>query len=106
MATASSLAAIFTAGLIPSAARFTACLSCGSAGHPASPAPLQAPQLPSAPFTASGASAGSGAGGFSPFLVGVLFLTLGAAPRRWTRRRMASALGWPAPYIALSVSPD
>jgi DNA polymerase-3 subunit gamma/tau len=105
MATASSLAATFTAGLVRSAAPRTACLSCGSA-HPASPAPLQAPELPSAPFTGSGTSAGSGAGGFSLFLVGVLFLTLGAAPRRWTRRRMASALGWPAPYIALSVSPD
>ncbi|MGZ4304969.1 MAG: hypothetical protein ACXVSL_08880 [Solirubrobacteraceae bacterium] len=106
MATASSLAATFTAGLVLNTAPRTGCPSCGSAGHPSTPAPVQAPQLPSAPFTGSGASAGSGAGGFSLFLIGVLFLTLGAAPRRWTRRRMASALGWPAPYIALSVSPD
>jgi hypothetical protein len=102
VATASSLAATFAAGLAPR----TGCPSCGSAGHSSSPAPVQAPQLPSALFTGAAASAGSGAGGFSLFLVGVLFLTLGAVPRRWTRRRMASASGWPAPYIALSVSPD
>ena len=106
VATASSLAATFTASLVRSTAPRTGCPSCGSAGHPSSPAPVQAPQLPSALFTGAAASAGSGAGGFSLFLVGVLFLTLGAVPRRWTRRRMASASGWPAPYIALSVSPD
>jgi hypothetical protein len=102
MATASSLTATFTAGLV----RSTACANCGSTDHPTSPAPVQDPQLPSALFTGAAASAGSGAGGFSLFLVGVLFLTMGAVPRRWTRRRMASASGWPAPYIALSVSPD
>jgi hypothetical protein len=106
MATASSLAASFAAGLVRSASPRTGCPSCSSAGHPSSPAPVQAPQLPSAPFTGAGASGGSGAGGFSLFLFGALFLTLGAAPRRWTRRRMASVSGWPAPYIALSVSPD
>jgi hypothetical protein len=106
MATAASLAATFIAGLIRTTAPRTGCPSCGSAGRPSSPAPVQAPQLPAAPFTSSGASAGTGAGGFSLFLVGVLFLTLGAVPRRWTRRRVPSALAWPAPYIALSVSPD
>jgi hypothetical protein len=104
--TASSVAATFTAGLVRTGAPRTGCPSCGSAGHPVSPAPVQAPQLPSAPFTGSGASAGSGAGGFSLFLFGVLFLTLGAAPRRWMRQRTDTATGWPAPYIALSVSPD
>jgi hypothetical protein len=106
MATASSLTATFTAGLVRSTATRTACAGCGSTGHPTSPAPVQDPQLPSALFTGAAASAGSGAGGVSLFLVGVLFLTLGAVPRRWTRRRMASASGWPAPYVALSVSPD
>jgi hypothetical protein len=39
-------------------------------------------------------------------LFGVLFLTLGVVPAWWLRRRDGLVSGWPAPFIALSVSPD
>jgi hypothetical protein len=101
----SSLAASFAAGLARGAAPRGVCSGCGLAGDPSRGA-VRVPVLPSVLFGGVGASAASGAGGVSVFFVGVLFLTLGAVPRRWTRRRLVSALGCPAPYIALSVSPD
>jgi hypothetical protein len=101
---ASSVA--LTGGFVSITAPRTACPSCGLAGRPSPSAPVQAPPPPFSPFTGGAASAASGSGGFSLFLFGVLFPTLGAALPRWTRRRTESVSGWPAPFIALSVSPD
>jgi hypothetical protein len=105
---ASVVSALMTAtGSLAGHAPRVACGShCRTAPHSPSPASVQPPQVPATPFAGTGASAGAGLGGLSLFLFGVLFVTLGVALPRWVRRRDGLVSGWPAPFIALSVSPD
>ena len=66
-----------------------------------------APQAPAAPAPASGAAAGAGSsGGHFFFTFGILFLAAGLLLPGLLRRRREHTLGRPAPFLALSVSPD
>ena len=83
----------------------------GGSRAPAGSAPIApdgpAPQAPGAPAGASGAAAGAGsAGGHFFFSFGILFLAAGLLLPGLLRRRREYTLGRPAPFLALSVSPD
>ena len=66
-----------------------------------------APQAPAAPAGASGAAAGAGSsGGHFFFAFGILFLAAGLLLPGLLRRLREHTLGRPAPFLALSVSPD
>ena len=74
---------------------------------PSTPAPSAPTQAPSAPAGASGAAAGSGSsGGHFFFTFGILFLAAGLLLPGLLRRQREHTLGRPAPFLALSVSPD
>jgi hypothetical protein len=76
----------------------------GGSHAPAAP-DSPAPQAPAAPAGASGAGAGSSGGHFF-FTFGILFLAAGLLLPGLLRRRREHTLGRPAPFLALSVSPD
>ena len=83
----------------------------GGSHTPAASAPVApdgpAPQAPAAPSGASGAAAGAGSsGGHFFFTFGILFLAAGLLLPGLLRRRREHTLGRPAPFLALSVSPD
>jgi hypothetical protein len=65
-----------------------------------------APQAPVAPAGASGAAAGAGSSGGHFFFFGILFLAAGLLLPGLLRRLREHTLGRPAPFVALSVSPD
>ena len=83
----------------------------GGSHAPAASVPVApdgpAPQAPAAPAGASGAAAGAGSsGGHFFFTFGILSLAAGLLLPGLLRRRREHTLGRPAPFLALSVSPD